>query len=281
MPAGPGSWHGLGETIDSIEVYEDDDVKVVVMDDWTVDCRAPRVQARWPEVDVVRPPSPSPNAFLLFPALAAAMRGILDRYDFEVLCKIDADALVTAPGLIRGAIARLEADPSLGQLGCCRVHASGVPRDTFYERFAWTVTGRWSPRTRRLLRSIEAQGLDPLDSAQGGVYCVSRRALEVARVQGWLDWRDPPGSLLGEDFLMSGIVQASGFRIASWGGPKDPIATTSRQLPLSLNDIVAQDKLAVHPVRRGLNGESEDEVRAFFRERREEARRGVTSGGRP
>jgi hypothetical protein len=270
VPAGPGAWHDLCDTIASIQTYEDDDVKIVVIDDWTLDVLASRVQARYPGIDVVRPNVPAIGGWRTFPAQADALGEIIARYRFEVLVKMDTDALITGPGLTARAAETFRERPRLGQLGAHQMLANGLPRDPFYERWVVTHSARWSRHVRRLVRAVEARGLDPLDSAQGGVYAVARRALDAAAERGLLRWRQPWWSLIAEDTATSLVIRAAGYDIGSWGGPGEPIATTSFSIPIALDRVLAEGKLGVHTVRAGLDGESEAEVRAFFRARREE-----------
>ena len=99
IPAGPGEWPALEDTIESVLAFEGDRTKIVVADDMTLDCRQAAVRARFPQVDVVRSSWPAGGPTHLYPLIADACQAALRRYEFDVLIKLDADALLTGPGL--------------------------------------------------------------------------------------------------------------------------------------------------------------------------------------
>src|SRR5918992_371563 len=162
------------------------------------------------------------------------------------------------------SLARYEPD---GMAGTYRLRGDGLPEDYGFDAFVLRQTRRWSPTARRLLRRSEAGGYDGA-KVHGGVYYVSRAALEAVAWDGWLRWRTPWWTQLSEDFWLSVMVHASGYRLGSLGGPGEPLLVASKHLPLPKEQVLAEGKLAVHSVRRGSDGESEDELRAFFRQAR-------------
>ena len=264
--AGPGDWPALAEVLDSLARYEPD-AKAVVVDDATTDCRERRVRSEYPDVDVVRRRWPSLGPPRNFPPLAHGLRRALEEYDFEVLGKLDTDALITGEGPSRSAAELFERDPGIGMAGTYRLRGDGLPEDYGFDAFVLRQTRRWSPTARRLLRRSEAGGYDGA-KVHGGVYYVSRAALEAVAQDGWLRWRTPWWTQLSEDFWLSVMVHASGFELGSLGGPGEPLLVASKHLPLPKEQVLAEGKLAVHSVRRGSDGESEDELRAFFRQAR-------------
>lgn len=264
--AGPGDWPALAEVLDSLARYEPD-AKAVVLDDATTDCREQRVRTAYPDVDVVRRRWPSLGPPRNFPPLAHGIRRALEEYDFEVLGKLDTDALVTGEGPSRAAARLFERDPRIGMAGTYRLRGDGLAEDYGFDAFVLRQTRRWSPTARRLLRRAEAGGYDGA-KVHGGVYYVSRAALEAVARDGWLSWRTPWWTQLSEDFWLSVMVHASGFQLGSLGGPGEPLLVASKHLPLPKEQVLAEGKLAVHSVRRGSDGESEDELRAFFRQAR-------------
>lgn len=264
--AGPGDWPALAEVLDSLARYEPD-AKAVVVDDATIDCRERRVRTAYPDVDVVRRRWPSLGPPRNFPPLAHGLRRALEEYDFEVLGKLDTDALVTGEGPSRAAAMLFERDPRVGMAGTYRLRGDGLAEDYGFDAFVLRQTRRWSPTARRLLRQAEAGGYDGA-KVHGGVYYVSRAALEAVAGDGWLRWRTPWWTQLSEDFWLSVMVQAGGFQLGSLGGPGEPLLVASKHLPLPKEQVLAEGKLAVHSVRRGSEGESEDELRAFFRQAR-------------
>jgi hypothetical protein len=262
---GPGSLDDLADALDSIAAWEDDGVATIVVDDATVDVA--QVGRRHPGAEVVRLRWPSGGPPRQSPALNLGLRAALVHYDFEVLCKLDTDALVTGPGLTEAAARRFAQDPGLGMLGSLGMRADGVPEDYTYD--AWLVRHerRWSPTVRNRVQRAERAGWDGT-KVHGGVYVVSRAALAAAAAAGDLECDTPWWSQIPEDLWLSLAVRAAGFRLGSWGAPGEPLASGSNLLPVPLADVRARGVLAVHSVRRGLGGEPEPVVRAALRAQR-------------
>jgi hypothetical protein len=264
---GPGELEELSETIESIERYEGDEVKVLVVEDATPDVRWPDIRARHPEVDVVRAPWPTGGPPRLSPPLARGYRAALERYDFDVMCKIDTDALVTGPGLTERARERFAADPGLGMLGTVGVLPDGTEEDYTYDVWLLEHERRWSRTVRDRVRRAEAGPYDGR-KVHGGVYLVSRPALDAVDATGDFDREPPWWSQIGEDTWFTLAVCAAGFRIGSWGAPGEPVGSVSKRLPVPVAEIEERGLLAVHSVRRGARGEPEAVVRAQLRAHR-------------
>jgi hypothetical protein len=267
---GPGELAPLSDTLDSIAAWEGADAKAIVVDDATVDARRPHIIARHPHVDVVRMRWPTAGPPRLSPAVNLGLRAALARYEFDVLCKLDTDAVVTGPGLGAAAARRFAADPGLGMLGTVSLRADGVPEDHTYDAWLLRHERRWSRAVGDRLARAEAGTYDGR-KAHGGVYVVARRALEAVAAAGDLHRSPPWWSQMPEDTWMSLAVCAAGFRIGSWGAPGEPTASASKWLPVPLAEIGPRGLLAVHSVRRGADGETEAAVRAALRAQRPSA----------
>jgi hypothetical protein len=75
-----------------------------------------------------------------------------------------------------------------------------------------------------------------------------------------------------DDVLIGLIVQAAGYRVGSFGAPGEPVASGFGWIPIEPEAAVAGGFKVVHSVRSSPSGRSEQEIRAFFRGRREEPR---------
>jgi hypothetical protein len=270
IPAGPGDWEPLVDTIESVLHHEGEDAKVVVVDDASTDCREARVRRAFPQVDVLRRRWPSGGPPRDYPGVAEGAELALRRYDFEVLLKLDTDALVTGPSPGATAAGLFAERPEVGMIGTYLLRADGLPENYDWDCWALRQTLRWSGATRRLVSRARAGGYDGA-KVRGGVYAVSRAALDAAERSGDLRWRPPWWTQLCEDFWLSLIVLANGFRLASAGGPGEQFVVASNFVPLDKERVLEEGKLAIHSVRRGLQGEDERELRSFFRAAREAA----------
>jgi hypothetical protein len=267
LPAGPGSWPELRDTIESIYHHDGEDAKVVVADDDSVDSREAVVRSAFPAADVIRVRWPTGGPPRLSNFERRVYAEVLRRYDFDVLCKIDTDALVTGSGLGARAAAEFASRPGVGALGSVGVRADGVPEDYTYDAWLLAHSRRWSRRIARLEDGARANGFTG-PRVHGGVYLLSRPALDAAAALGLLRARSPWWSLVPEDLWFSLVVAAAGFSLASWAAPGEPLVSASHHLPLPKEQVLREGKLAIHSVRRGEDGEDEAELRRFFREAR-------------
>jgi hypothetical protein len=259
VPVGPGEAGALYDTLESVAEHEPAAL-VVVLADGAGDVRPEELERRSPGAVLLRPPHPSGGPPRLSPPLAWAYGWILATLRPEVIVKLDTDALLTAPGLIDHALEAFLNLPKLGMLGATARRPDGTPGDTSYG--AWVIAHecRWSPTVRRTVRAAREHGWAG-DEVHGGVYVLARRALVAMNRTGHL-YRDPPWwTLIGEDLWFSLGVVAAGFRIGRTG----VIATAQGCLPLDAQAVLDGHLMAVHSVRCGRHGESEDELRAFFR----------------
>jgi hypothetical protein len=270
VPVGPGERAGLEDTIASIRAFEGEDAKIVVADDGTPDSRRALVRRDHPDVSVVRAAWPTGGPPRQSHFLTGVYAWALARYRFDVLVKIDADALVTGPGLTERAAQAFAADPALGMLGTTGRRADGEAEDYSYDAWVLAHETRRSAAVRRLERAARAGGFTG-QKVHGGVYLLGREALRAAWHGGWLAWRPPWWSLLNEDTVVSMTVLAAGHRLGSWGAPGEPTVSGQGYLPIEKEAVMRDGKLAVHSVRRGPRGETEPELRAYFRGLREAA----------
>ena len=262
VPVGPGETDALHDTLESVRAHEPDAL-VVVLADGAGDVRADELERRSPGAILLRPPRPSGGPPRLSPPLGWAYGWILATLRPEVVVKLDTDALLTAPGLVEHAAATFASRPSIAMLGDCARHPDGTPGDTSYGHWVVAHERRWSPTVRRTLRAANGRGWSD-DEIHGGVYALARRGLVAMERSGHLR-RDPPWwTLIGEDLWFSLGTVASGYRIAR----TDRIATAQGCLPCHPEEALKAGLFAVHSVRRGRRGESEAELRAFFRSAR-------------
>lgn len=268
VPVGPGEWPALRDTIESILHYEDADTKIVVADDSSIDSRAGVVRKQFPQVDVCRARWPSCGGFRIYPMLARVVDECLQRYDFEVLAKFDTDALMTGPGLGTYAVQRFREDPGLGMIGTHRIRGDGVLEDYTLDRWLLSRQLGDSRVLRKLVESAQRNGYNG-EKCLSGVCFLPRAALEGAKQQGLLHHRLPWWMVLGDDTRLTLVTLAAGYGLGSMGGPSEPTIIAPHILPVPKEAVRHQGKLAIHSTRRGLHGESEDELRSWFRKIRQ------------
>lgn len=273
VPAGPQDQ--VGDTIASVLRYTEEPRMVVVVDDTGGRARA-ALAGRLGEVSVIDAPLRAPGSLGgLWAKIAAGYRHVLDSFPFDVLLRLDADALLIGPGLAALAMARFEQDPTIGMLGSYRFGPDGGERSwsPAAERLhrECGALGLGHPHTRGTLRALRrlalANGYVPGEHALGGAYLHRASAVRAIAGRGWLDLDPLRRSRLGEDHLFALITVAAGYRIADFGGPHDPLALAWQGLPASPPELLARRKLVTHSVRRWKDW-GEQDVRRYFAEAR-------------
>jgi hypothetical protein len=270
VPAGPRD--DAADTLRSVFRYTEPEL-VVVIDD----TRGRGIGVSHPRLAVISPSATRAGPFGgLFVKLGAAFRYALEQADFDVLLRLDADALLLGPGIAEAAMARFERDPAVGALGCYRVGPDGRSRDwTPARKMIQAETGPRGvrrPSVRRRLRSLRraAPGYVPGEHALGAAVLYRRDAIGEMHRLGLLDLPELGNSRVGEDHLFGLLTVAAGYRTDDFSGPDDPLALRWKGLPASPEDLLAAGKLVTHSVR-SFSDMPEAEIRAYFAARREDS----------
>ena len=155
----------------------------------------------------------------------------LDNYDFELLVKLDTDAIITGPGFSSALAGRVAEAPGTGIAGSYRERADGKAEDHLYHAAVLARERRWDDRLDAAARRAEERGWRTGDAVQAGVLTLTRAACESMRDDGWLDWRPAWHSQMAEDLLLTLFTVAGGLDALSIGGPDGIIAVANKGLP--------------------------------------------------
>jgi hypothetical protein len=258
---GPGEWDGFVDTMDSIATYEPD-AQVVVLADGALDLPRAQVEAAYPRAIFLRPPGATGGNPRLSPSLSWAYRWCLQHLSFDALAKMDVDALLTGPGLLRRAASAFAEDPGLGIAGTPAMRRGGQTGDRTYSTWVLAHERRYSRAVRTALAAAQARGWSG-EECHGGTYLLSHAAIARLDEGGWLDRQPPWWSLVGEDLWFSLQVAATGLSVGSL--PGRPVISGQRFVPLAPQRVLDEGVLAIHSVKAGCDGETQAELRAFFR----------------
>ncbi len=277
-PVGPGA--EVADTIESIRAYSDPSRAIVLVDNGgDLRERLEAVGAMGDDLHIVVSRPGARNLFGdLWRTVATGLRYCVETIDFDVLLRFDADALMIASGSEDAAIARFRESADEGILGSCRVRFDGEPRDfapaARMMRAASGLSGLRHPSMRRFLRARLAEVAETDyelgEHPQGAVCFLRPEALQAIYDAGHLG-DDLRHAHVCEDFIITLLMRAAGYRVGEFGGPGDPLAIKWRGLPAHPRDLLAQGTAIVHSVRFWQDMD-EDEVRAeFARARRAKA----------
>jgi hypothetical protein len=267
VPAGPRD--DAADTLRSVLCYTDSEL-VVVIDD----TQGRGIGLEDPRVAVLSlPDSPSGGFGGLWVKLAAAFRYAVEHAEFDLLLRLDTDALILGPGIAEAAAGRFARDPTVGALGAYRLGPDGRARDWApaqkMVRAELGLRGLRHPAVRHRARALiaAAPAYVPGEHALGGAVLFRGDTVREMYRRGMLDYPELGHSLLGEDHLFGLLTVATGYRIDDFSGPDDPLAVRWQGLPAAPADLLAAGKLITHSVR-SFQDMPEAEIREFFAARR-------------
>lgn len=201
--------------------------------------------------------------------LATAFRYAVENVDFDVLLRLDTDALLLGPGLVEAAGREFAAKMHIGALGAYRFGPDGGSRDwTPARRVLQTETGPRGlrhPALRATLRRLiaEAPGYTLGEHALGGAVLYRGGMLREMYRRSLLQLPEFASSRLGEDHIFGLLTVVAGYQTGDFSGPDDPMAVRWKGLPASPDELLRAGKLVTHSVR-SWQGMNESEIRERF-----------------
>jgi hypothetical protein len=194
-------------------------------------------------------------------------------YDFEVLLRLDTDALVIGDRPETDAIAFFRQHPRAGLIGLYR-HGTHPDRDDHH----WSKS-RLAEESRgssalcdpvlafswwRLMRRARVHGFRPGDYVFGGAYFMSSACVRTLAEKNLLARKALGRSLLEEDHILGVLATSAGLEMADFSSDAGPMALEWKRLPCSPEQLVADDRKITHSVK-GWESRGEAEIRMFFR----------------
>jgi glycosyltransferase involved in cell wall biosynthesis len=281
VPAGPRD--DVLDTLASVVHYTESPRIIVVVDDKSMLTSSNGFDELPSDIAVIpAPPGALGGQGGLWVKLAAGYKWVLQRYEPQIVLRLDADALIIGHGLEDAAGQAFASAPEVGLLGSYRVGPDGTSRDTSWAarnlRAEAGFRGLLHPRVRsslrRNLRHARSFGYVDGENVLGGAYIHSYLAASRIFVNGLLNQPWLAQSKLGEDHIMTLLTMAVGYQIGDFSGPTDPMAIKWRGLPAHPGELLSCRKLVVHSVRSWENLD-ERQIRAIFAQAR------VQDQGRP
>jgi hypothetical protein len=258
-----GEWQGVSDLLESLETYIDCDYQVVAVDDATTDGTHDRLLQAG--IWTVRNPEKL-TFYGLDLSLRRAFYQALRLFESSIYLKIDPDALIIGPGLYEAMQAKFAEDQSIGLIGTLHVDWNGQPRDLSEcrDRMLLVKKTLGEPYGLAIRNGYEAG-----DGVQGGAYAISRACLREMDNRGWLRPSrkyNPPivrGRQVPEDSLITMLAYAAGYRVADFGGPGQPFGIWDVGLPMSPEELVAQNRLVTHSIK--YDDQDSIETRKYFK----------------
>lgn len=271
MPVGPGfDPENITDSVEAFRHYMSDSTLLIVNDSGGLLDLPP-----YKNVHSVLPHFVGPHCWgRVFANQVAAVEQF--EGDWDVLLRIDDDALIIGPDPHHDALAYFRANPGTGMIGAFRRRGDGTDKSKDMEALGRTQlrqiaskSGLKSPRMSfalaRLLRA-KCKIHDLGDNVTGGSFFLSKVAFRAILAHG--TYHLFARSFISEDMLFSTHVAAGGYRLGDFSDPTDPMAVNWLKLPMPPEELVRHGKKVVHSIKDRDDPDYERRNRAFFKERR-------------
>ena len=272
----------LFDTIESVKYYIKEPYSIICINDCVKDKNIELLEKKIISENVInfvpdyKATWPRNGYGPLFCKIYQGMEYALKLYKFDYIIKIDTDALVTGANLFEYIDNYFRTNNNrIGLIGSYRVRADGEKRTRwqwalylFYLIYFKKLLSKESLIWKAYKTKAQQNGYKLGESVLGGVYVFSyeciRKIIETYPYNSIVDDKLYL-TKIGEDVIFSLLTFASDFRIGDFGRPDDPIAIAQNFLPISKEEVTKKNKKLIHSTKKGLNGESEEELRAYFR----------------
>lgn len=211
----------------------------------------------------------------LFCSLARAYSYAVENYNFEILFRIDTDALVIGKAPEDDAITYIRQNPKAGMLGSYKIDYYGNERDFKIVAYAIRkesgLRGLTNPKRRKALRGwindASKHGYKLGDHVLGAADFQSYACVRRMYDKGYLNpqiidlFKE---SVISEDHFFSMLTQATGYDLVDFATGDLPFGVRWRGLPDSPQNLVERKKKVVHSIK--FYGEmTESEIRTYFK----------------
>ncbi len=280
MPVGPNvEFEYVRDTIESIYHYTQSSSQVVIADDSEKNFGA-RLQQIYKDLDYTIISGKHGLGYFLYRSLSQAYLHAFETYHFDVVLKIDTDALVIGDRPEEDAIRFLKDNPGYGLIGSYKVDCNGDPRDfsphantlkmqtngCFLLKNPKIVRGFFLLRS--LLKKAKANDYELGEHCQGGAYFFSGLCLRRLYAANLLYRKELRFAQLSEDAIAALLVKSIGMNLGDFATGSLPVGIRWRGLPGSPEDLMNSGKKIIHSTR-FWNTMQEKEIRSYFKKIRD------------
>ena len=274
MPLGPNDH--LIDTVKSIQAYTSPSRVIIVVDDTKKTETPETLQKLGKDVHVIKADNYPGGWGGLYIKIAQGYRYAYENFNFEVMLRIDADALVIGKNPEDDAIQYFAEYPNVGKIGSYKFDCNGNKRDFSVpahgmKRESGFILGFYRPAVRRALRKALkpalSNGYEYAEHCLGGAYFHSADCVKLLYEQGWLTETGVAKSKLGEDQLFSLFTRATGYELGDFATGGYPLGISWIGLPCSPEELIKRKKKITHSVR-SWKDMDETAIRSFFAKQR-------------
>lgn len=259
IPIGPTTnTEFLLDTIHSIKYYFDHSHKIILVNDSQKETEFdPDIY----QATVVNTPKSMGKQSGLYFSLCLGMAVALEKYKFEVLLRMDDDALITGFKPEIDASKYFISHPEIGMLGSYRITWDNQPRDFDPPRKEILIETSPIWKLIKIFRSIKSNnisshielaqqhGYELGDHVLGGAYFMSYKLVKKLSDKDLLSSTDFIGSRLEEDHIFGILTHEVGMKLGDFVTNGWPMCLKWRGMPTTPETIYNLNKKIVHSTR--------------------------------
>lgn len=272
------------DTVQSVKHYASPESRIIIQDNSSPLSLGKRLQKEFPDLLISRAPRNYGLYGGLYKSESLAFKYIHDNFDPEVIIMMDSDALFTGYGLEDDAIAYLAKNPNVGVMGNYLTEGEGIEWPAQKLRYQTGIFGWLRDRERHnlfkdLADKARARGWVEGQHILGGIAIYNPKLIAKLVELNLLDREPLRRAFWQVDHIFSLLCVAAGMDMARFHMPEQPFGVVWRGMPVSPYEIVYHGVKAFHSTRSWKDGQrswNEDEIRAFFAERRNADKVSVT-----
>ncbi|HTI98509.1 MAG TPA: glycosyltransferase family A protein [Dongiaceae bacterium] len=280
IPVGPfcGEQY-ICDTIESIRHYTAPDHRIIILDDSGKETGA-AIQKEFAGLDVLKTERNLGKHAGLYLNLSRGLIHASKKYAFQVLLRLDTDALIIGANPEQDAIACFKQHPGTGILGSYRTDCNGdsrdfsPPRNKLRKELGWKHLMQ-APLHRfagwyflhQLYHRALRNGYEPGEHCMGGAYFMSRECVLRLWQGGLLSRPEIAQSGLEEDHIFGLLIHAVGLRHGDFATGNHPMGLRWRGLPCTPEELRLRGKKIIHSTR-FFDQLSEPEIRNVFQAHR-------------
>lgn len=264
------------DTINSIEYYIKSDYEIILLEGKDGICND--IKKLFSNIAVCKGESIEGPFGHLYVDMAMALRFILKQYKFDILLRLDTDALIIGNGPEKDAISYFEENPGVGMLGSYKIDCNGNLRD--FEPVKKTLKEEvgilkkiFRPELvnslKEILKQATINGYELGEHCLGAAYFLSYQCIVAMCQKGFLSLDSFKYSRLGDDHIISLLVRASNYKIADFATGDYPICIKWRGLSYLPDELVTRRKKIIHSTK-SYKQFNELEIRNYFKKIRQE-----------
>lgn len=266
------------DTIRSVLHYTTASRRVIILDDSGKNF-GKKLKQIFPEIVVLKTSKCRGRKAWLFFTLCMGFEFAYKNYFFDVLLKMDTDALIIGENPEDDAIRCFRRHPEYGSIGTYKKDCGGERRNFFWNGrqllleisdehlFKFPSYRRGVMFLRKVFRKSQKNRYEPGEHCQGGAHFISRECIAKLRKNKLLSRREIWWSQQEDDVIFGLLMYSTGLKHGDLATGSRPMGVRWRGLPCSPGELLAKGKKVVHSTRFYKNL-SEDKIRSFFRKQR-------------